>query len=147
MLNDNIRNDLNFAMKAREVLRVSVLRMLISEINYKKIDLQRDLTDEDVVGVIQKEVKKRREAIEAFSAGGRPEQAETEQKELEMLMAYLPAQVDEKEIQDEVIKLMGRLSDEEKSNFGQVMRVVSPVFKGKADGRVVADIVKKILSN
>jgi uncharacterized protein YqeY len=99
------------------------------------------------VGVIGREVKKRREAIAAYLAGGRPEQARIEQQELEMLQAYLPKQLTEGEIESEVIKLIKGLSDEEKSNFGQVMRVVAPVFKGRAEGAVVAQIVKKLLSD
>jgi hypothetical protein len=144
-LEEKIRNDLTTAMKAKEVLRVSVIRMLLSELNYKKIDLQRDLTDQDIFGVIAKEVKKRKEAVESFTAGGRVEQAAGEQKEAEILSLYLPAQMSEEEILIEVAKIIKTLRDEEKKNFGQVMRAVTPVLRGKADGAIIARVVKDIL--
>lgn len=89
MLFDQIKTDLIDALKKGEALRVSTLRLLLSEVNYKKIDVQRELTDEDVIVVIQKEAKKRREAIESYILGNRPEQAESEKKEQEILQSYL----------------------------------------------------------
>jgi hypothetical protein len=144
-LEDKIRNDLISAMKAGEALRVSVIRMLLSELNYKKIELQRDLTDQDIFGVISKEVKKRKEAVESFTAGGRAEQAAGEQKEAEILSLYLPAQMSEEEILIEAARIIKTLGEEERKNFGQVMRAVSPVLRGKADGATVARVVKDIL--
>ncbi len=144
-LEEKIRNDLTVAMKAGEALRVSVIRMLLSELNYKKIDLQRDLTDQDIFGVISKEVKKRKEAVESFTAGGRKEQAAGEQKEAEILSQYLPAQMSDEEILIEVAKIIKTLGEEERKNFGLVMRAVTPVLKGKADGATVARVVKDIL--
>ncbi len=142
VLGDKIKNDLIAAMKAGDALRVSVLRMLISEMKYKQIDLHRELTDDDVIGAIQKQIKKRKEAIQAFQAGGRQEQAETEAKELEMLQAYLPAQMDEKEIAVEIEKIM---MANKFVNFGEAMKVVTPQFKGRAEGGMVAKIVKELM--
>ncbi len=144
MLADNIRQDLNTALKSGESLKVLVLRMLLSEMNYKKIDLQRELTDEDVLSVVGKEVKKRREAIESFSAAGRTEQTETEKQELGILLRYLPLQMDETEIESEIRQALKSIPNRE---FGQVMKVVAPQFKGRAEGAVVAGIVKTLLSN
>lgn len=90
MLSDQVRSDLTVAMKMGDSLKVSVLRMLLSAFNYKKIDLQRDLTEADEVAVVQNEAKKRREAIESYRAGGRKELEEQESRELEMLQTYLP---------------------------------------------------------
>lgn len=142
MLFDQIKADLTASMKAGTSLRTSVLRMLLSELNYKHIDLQRDLVDEDVQAALAKEAKKRREAIEAYTAGGRAEQAESEKQELEILQTYLPKQLTEQEVRVEVTK---RLSDEEIKDFGAAMKVVSPMFKGRADGQMVARIVKETL--
>lgn len=139
MLITQIKEDLITSMKAGSSLRTSVIRMLISELNYKHIDLQRDLTDEDVTAVLLKEAKKRREAIEAYEKGGRVEQAAQEKAELEILQDYLPKQMSEDDVRAEISKL--NLSGE----FGQAMRVVSPLFKGKADGQMVARIVKEVL--
>ena len=137
-MEDLLKNDLKTALKAGDALRVLVLRMLLSEMNYKKIDLQRELTDEDILGVMAKEVKKRREAADSFTAGGRGEQAETERKEMEILAKYLPKMMSEMEIEKEIEKLPLP------SDFGQAMKIVAPIFKGRADGTLVAKIVKKL---
>ena len=128
------------ALLSREALKLSVLRMLLSELNYKKIDIQRELTDEDIISVIRKEVKKRQEAIESYIAGGRKDQAEQEAQEKVILEKYLPTLMSEDEIKKQIaeIKEISGLTD-----FGQIMRIVSPVFKGKADGSLVAQLVRE----
>lgn len=136
MLSDRVRSDLNGAMKAGDALKVSVLRMALSAFNYKKIELQRDLTEADETGVMQNEAKKRREAIESYRAGGRAEQAQSEASELVILEAYLPRQMSEEEVKAEVEK-MGLPKD-----FGQAMKIAAPAFKGKADGGLVAKVVR-----
>lgn len=139
---DRIQADLKTAMRSRDVLVTSVLRMLLSELNYKKIDAQRDLNDDDVLAVIQKEVKKRREAVESYTVGGRPDQAKQEQDELVVLQVYLPEQMNEDQLRNEIAVMVSNAPSRE---FGQVMRVVSPAFKGKADGSLVAKIVRELL--
>ena len=137
---DLIKADLMAAMKSGDGLKVSVLRMLSSEFNYKAIEVQRELTQEDVLAVLNKEAKKRREAIESFEKAGRPEQVEKEKKELEILSAYLPTLMSEDEIKAEIAKL------DLPKDFGQAMRVAAPVFKGKADGSLVAKLVNEKIS-
>lgn len=145
MLANKIQEDMIAAMKAHDALRVSVLRMLISELNYKKIDLQRELTDADVAGVVAKEVKKRNEAVESFKAGGRTEQAASEAKEAEILKAYMPEMMNEADLRVEIEKEIAKLDEAAKGNFGQAMKIISPMFRGKADGGMVANIVKELL--
>jgi len=137
---DLIKADLMAAMKSGDGLKVSVLRMLSSEFNYKAIEVQRELTQEDVLAVLNKEAKKRREAIDSFGKAGRPEQVEKEKKELEILSVYLPTLMSEDEVRAEIAKL------DLPKDFGQAMRMASPLFKGKADGGMVANIVKQIIS-
>ena len=137
---DLIKADLTLAMKSGDGLKVSVLRMLSSEFNYKAIEVQRELTQEDVLAVLNKEAKKRREAIDSFGKAGRPEQVEKEKKELEILSVYLPTLMSEDEVRAEIAKL------DLPKDFGQAMRMASPLFKGKADGGMVANIVKQIIS-
>ena len=137
---DLIKQDLVAAMKSGDGLKVSVLRMLTSELGYKRIEVQRDLTDEDIILVLNKEAKKRREAIESFGKAGRTEQVEKEKKELEILSVYLPILMSEEEVKAEIAKL------DLPKDFGQAMRVVAPMFKGKADGGMVANIVKQLVS-
>ena len=134
-----LKTDLTAALKAGETLKLSVLRMLVSELGYKQIEVQRDLTDEDVVVVLNKEAKKRREAIESFTKGYRPEQAQKEQQELEILQAYMLKMMGEEEIKAELSKM------DLPKDFGQAMRIAAPVFKGRAEGGMVARIVKEVI--
>lgn len=138
-----IQADLQAALKSGQTLRLSVLRQLSSEINYKHIELQRDLTDQDVVGVVQKEAKKRREAVSSFEQAGRTESAHKEQQEAEILAEYLPQMLGSAEIAQE---LAG--SDEIRglADFGQVMKIVAPKFKGRAEGATVARVVQEHLA-
>jgi uncharacterized protein YqeY len=139
----NIQADMIAAMKDGDKLKVSVLRMLLSEMNYKKINVQRELTDSDILEVIAKEVKKRREAIDSFTAGGRAEQAATEKQELEILTRYLPEMLNEDQIREQI----GKMSElKGVTDFGQAMKITAPVFKGKADGALVAKIVKELIA-
>lgn len=141
-LTGRIKADLVTAMKAGEALRISVVRMLLSEMNYKQIDLGRELDDTDVVAVISREVKKRREAILSFKQADRPEQAATEAEELAILQAYMPEQMGAEEIKQELESIIASAKVQE---FGAIMKVVSPQFKGRADGSVVAGLVKEML--
>ncbi len=138
---DHIKADLTSAMKSGDALKVSVLRMLTSALGYKRIDVQRELTIEDVVAVVQNEAKKRREAIESFAKAGREESVAKEKQELEILQVYMPKLMSEEEVRDEVTKI---LSNQDIKDFGQTMKLISPMFKGRADGGVVAEIVRNI---
>lgn len=138
MLN-RIKSDLTIAMKAGDPLRLSVLRMLASALGYKQIDLHRDLTDEEVISVIGNEAKKRREAVDSYTKAGRADSAQKEGQELKILQAYLPTLMTEDEVKIELAKL------ELPKDFGQAMRIAAPIFKGKADGSLVAKIVKELI--
>ena len=134
-----LKAELTAALRAGETLKLSVLRMLVSELGYKQIEVQRDLTDEDVVVVLNKEAKKRREAIESFTKGYRLEQAQKEQQELEILQVYMPKMMGEEEVRAELSKM------DLPKDFGQAMRIAAPVFKGRAEGGMVARIVKEVI--
>ena len=114
---------------------------VISVFNYKKSELQRELTEVDEVGILQNEAKKRREAIESYRAGGRLDQAETEEKELAILQEYLPKQMSQIEIEKEIERL------NLPKDFAQAMKIAAPVFKGRADGGLVAKVVRERVSN
>ena len=139
MLIDQIKKEQVAAMKASQALRLSVIRMLLSAVAYKKIELQHDLSDVEVLTVIGNEAKKRREAIASYQAAHREAQAAQEQQELAILQAYLPAQLSEKEIQTELSKL------QLPPDFGQAMKMASPLFRGRADGSLVAEIVRQVI--
>lgn len=125
--------------------KLGVLRMLNSAMKNKAIEKGKDavLTDEEAMQVIAKEAKKRKESILAFEQGGRPELAEGEKKELAMLEAYLPKQMSREEAAAEVAKILAGFAD--KSNAGLVMKAVMAEMKGKADGKMISELVKEKL--
>lgn len=121
-------------------------RSLLSALNYYKIELQRSLLDDDVLLVLSREVKKHRESIEMYKKAGRADLFEQEEKELNLLLSYMPKQMDaaevEKIIRDEVDKLKANGAD---LNPGLVMKTIMPILKGKVDGKVVKEVVDKLL--
>ncbi|MDP1743582.1 MAG: GatB/YqeY domain-containing protein [Candidatus Amesbacteria bacterium] len=129
--------DLIDAIHKGDAVRRDTLRLLLSALNYKKIDLQHDLSDEEVLVVIAIEAKKRRESIEVFTKNNRLELAEGEKAELVVLEAYLPKQMTGAEIEIEIEKM------DLPKDFGQAMKIVAPIFKGRADGKLVAEIVNE----
>ena len=148
MLKDNIKNNLTQAQKERDELKVSTLRMLLSAIKYFEIakkGTSYQATEAEIIDVIGKEAKKRKEAIELYQKGNRPELAEKEAKELAILQRYLPEQLDEEELKrivEEAVKQIGALSPKD---TGKVMGVVMPKVKGRADGKRVSDILNTLL--
>lgn len=149
MLKEQIRDELKQAMFAKEELRLSVIRMLLSAITYYEIDkggAGYEATDEDVLSVIGKQVKQRKDSIEQFEKAGRQELADKEKQEMVMLEKYLPAQMTEEEVRvliDEAITQTGASSPQD---LGKVMGYLSPKTKGKADGAMVSRIVREKLS-
>jgi uncharacterized protein YqeY len=146
-LQTKIMSDLKEAMKAGAADKVGVLRMLNSAMKNKAIEKGKDalLTEEEAMQVVAKEAKKRKESILAFEQGGRPELAEGEKKELAILEAYLPAQMSREEVAAAVEKVLAGLTD--KSNQGLVMKAVMQELKGKADGKVISEVVKEKLGS
>ncbi len=148
-LKDQLRADLTASMKARDQLRSSTLRMVLTAISTAEVagTEARELTDDDVLTILGSEVKKRREASEAFTQGNRPELADKEAAEAEILATYLPAQLSADEIAAVVaaaIEQTGAAADGMKA-MGKVMGVVTAQTKGKADGGAVAAEVRKQL--
>lgn len=148
-LKDRIRTDLTAAMKARDEVRSSTLRMVIAAITNAEVagKVAKTLTDEEVVGVLSTEAKKRREAATAFEDGGRAEMAAKESAEAAVITEYLPAQLSESEVADIVaaaIEQTGAAGEGMKA-MGKVMGVVQPQVKGRADGSAVAAEVRRQL--
>ena len=148
-LKDRLRADLTTAIKARDEVRSSTLRMVLTAITNAEVagKQARELTDEDVLGVLTSEGKKRREAAEAFDDAGRTEQAAKERAEFEVLADYLPEQLGEDEIAalvTEAIESTGA-REEGMRAMGKVMGVLQPKVKGRADGGAVAAEVRRQL--
>lgn len=148
-LKDRLRADLTSAMKSRDEVRSSTLRMVLTAITNAEVagKQSRELTDDDVVSVLSSEAKKRREAAEAFEAAGRTESAAKERAEAEVLADYLPSQLSDDEIRDLVTSAIVSLgaADEGMKAMGKVMGALQSQIKGRAEGGVVAAEVRRQL--
>jgi len=145
-----LKEELKQSMLARNELKTSVLRMLLSAINYYEIQkggAGYEASEEDVLTIIQKEAKQRRDSIEEFKKAGRQELVDKETKELEFLSVYLPAQMNEEEITKLVKEAIAQTGATSMADIGKVMGALMPKVKGKADGNLVSGIVKKELSS
>jgi uncharacterized protein YqeY len=142
---DQLNSDLKAAMRARDELKTSVLRLLLSAVNYAEIAQQKKLDDGGILQVIQKEIKQRRESIEAFEKGNRPELAAKEKAEMAMLQAYVPAQMSRDEIITIVQQILAEVGAKGPGDKGKVMQKLMPQIRGKADGNEVNAIVTELL--
>jgi uncharacterized protein len=148
-LKDRLRTDLTTAMKSRDEIRSSTLRMLLAAITNAEVSgkVARELSDEEVVGVLATEAKRRREAASAFADGGRAEMAAKEEAEAAVIADYLPAQITADEIRDLVTAAIAQsgAAGEGMRAMGKVMGVLQPQVKGRADGAAVAAEVRRQL--
>ena len=162
-LKGNIREDLKEAVKNREELKSSVLRLLLAaifnkekekryklskekpELSGEELEEESQLNDEEVIDVISSEAKKRKESIVEFGKGKRMDLVEKEKKELEILEKYLPEQMSEEEIKKLVKEAIDKTVAKEMKDMGKVMAELMPQVKGKADGSLVSKIVKELL--
>lgn len=142
-LKEKIRDDLNAARKERDKFRTTLLTTTISEIRNREIDAQKELTDSETVDVIQKAIKRRKEAAEQMRAGNRPELAEKEDSEAELLSIYLPPQLSGEEVRSLVREAIAAGA----TNMGEVMGRIAPRIKGVFDGKEANRIVKEELGS
>ncbi len=149
MNKQSLQQDLKESMFARNELKTSVLRMLISAITYAEINkggAGYEATEEDVMAVIQSEAKKRKDSIEQYTGANRPELAEKEKQELDILSVYLPEQMGEEEVRKIVTETIAEVGATTQADMGKVMGVLMSKVKGKAEGGLVSRLVKEGLS-
>ena len=150
-LKDRLRADLTSAMKARDEVRSSTLRMVLTAITNAEVagKAQRELSDDDIIGVLSTEAKKRREAAVAFEEGGRGEMAAKETAEAAVIADYLPAQLTDEEIVGIVSAAIGQVgaAGDGMKAMGKVMGVVQPQVRGRAEGSAVAAEVRRQLGS
>ncbi len=145
-LKEQIPQDLKNALRNKRTLELSVLRMLQAALKNKEIDNNKEeLTDEGVIGVVGAEIKKRRDAAREFEKVNRPDAADQEKAEIEILMKYMPQQMSEDEIRAAVKNAIDQTQAQSMKDIGKVMKVLMPTVKGKADGQAVNKIVKEEL--
>ena len=146
-LKQQIQEDLKDAMRSRDSNRVTTLRMLLAAIKQREIDEQITLSESQLLAVIEKQVKLRRDAVQQFTAGGRPELAAKENSEIEILQAYLPQQLSTDEITSIVVEAINEIAATSIRDMGKVMGLIKPKLQGQADMSVVSAIVKAKLNN
>jgi uncharacterized protein YqeY len=146
-LSDKLRDDLKQALKARDGVRISVLRLLLSEIKNAEIAQRESLDDDAVLGVLGKEVKRYRESIEGFKKGNRYDLVAQEEAKVSVLAGYLPQQLSREEITTaarQTIKALGAVQEKDK---GRVMSQLMSQLRGRADGRLVSEVVSELLTS
>ena len=144
-LAERITEELKTAMKARDQVRMDTLRMLKSDFKNAEIDKRAGLSEEEMQSIVQKSIKKRRDSIEMYKAGGRQDLVDRETSEADILAAFLPAQMGEPEIRQLAQAAVAESGASSKKDMGKVMGILMPKVKGKADGRVVQQIVSALL--
>ena len=146
MISDTITKQIGEAMKAKNEIRLSTLRLLLSALNYEKIDKQHTLSEEDELEIVRREAKKRRDAIDAYKKAGAKDRAEKEEKELEVLQEYLPKELSEQDLTKIVNEAFSETQAKTLADMGKVIGTVMKKAGGRADGQKVAELVKRKLS-
>jgi len=141
-LQQRIESAMREAMLARDVRRTGTLRMAMAAFQNRRIELGRDLTDEDVVDVLSKQMKQRRESIEHFKAAGRDSMVQVEEEESAIIAEFLPQPLTEDELRELVSAAIGATGATSSADLGKVMGRLAPQVKGRADGKVVSDMVR-----
>lgn len=144
-LTETVRGDLTAAMKAQEKDRLSTLRMLQSALKNEQIHLGHELSDEEALSVVRKAVKQRQDSIEQYTSGGRPELAEKERAEMELLKAYLPPELSEAELEGGLREIIASTGAQSKKDMGKVMKEATARYKGRADGKKIQEVAARLL--
>ncbi|MGH2783899.1 MAG: GatB/YqeY domain-containing protein [Actinomycetota bacterium] len=142
MLREKIADDMREAMKARDAVRVAALRMLMTSVKNAEVEKRHELSDDEVLDVIGKDAKRRRESIEAFEKGGRDDLVAKESSELAVLEAYLPERLSDEELAALVDAAIAETGATTPKQMGDVMKALMPKLRGRADGGQVSALVK-----
>ncbi len=145
-LKERLKADMKEAMKAKDKIKLSTIRMINSLIKNAEIEKRGELTDEEIIQLLMKYAKQRKESIEMYEKGGRQDLVEKEKAELAVVESYLPKQMSEEEIREIVKQTIEEVGASSIKDMGKVMKAVMPKVKGRADGSVVNRIVKELLS-
>jgi uncharacterized protein YqeY len=146
-LKQQLQDDLKRAMRERDEVRKRTLRMALAAIKNKEVEVQRELDDADVAAILQKEAKQRHETLDELRQVERPDLVAAEQAELDVLTEYLPQQLGQDEIAALARQVISDLNATGPRQMGQVMGVLMPQLKGQADGKLVSQVVRELLSN
>jgi len=145
-LKDKLIEDLKQAMRQGDERRRSTLRLVMAAIKNAEIEKRRDLEEGELLAVIAREAKQRRESMAQFEQGGRQDLADREEAELQILLAYLPEQLSREDIEAQARQVIEQVGATSPAQMGQVMRQLMPLMRGKADGKLVSQVVKELLT-
>ncbi len=145
-LKAQITEDMKNAMRAKESARLATIRLILADIKRKEVDEQIELNDAQVLAVVEKMIKQRKDSITQFEAGGRADLADIEKAELVVLAAYMPAGLSDEEVQAEVTAAVAASGAAGPQDMGKVMAILKPKLAGRADMTAVSSLVKKALS-
>ncbi len=145
-LKDQLDADLKSAMRDKDAVRLSVVRMLKSAVKYREIEIMKPLDDAGVLGVISGEIKRHRDSVEQYRAGNRQDLVDKEEAEIGVLQGYLPAQLGEAELRAVVDAAVTKAGATGPKDMGAVMKLLMPEVQGKADGKLVSELVKARLA-
>lgn len=145
-MREQILNDLVAAMKNQDKEKLLVMRSVKSAIQLEEINLKHNLNDDEVIGIISKQIKTRKESILEFEKGNRQDLIEATQKEIEILTQYLPEQLTEEELNKIINEVFEQVKPTSQKDMGKIMSAITPLVKGKADMKEVSNIIKNKLA-
>ena len=134
------------AMKSKDSLKLGTIRSVIAAVKNQEIDLRKDLDEEDVLTIVSREVKKRKEAASLYKKGRRPELEDKEIQEMKILQTYLPEQVSEEDLRQRIQQVIEETGAEGMKDFGKIMKTLVPEFKGKADNALIKELTSEFLN-
>ncbi len=145
-LKEKLMDDLKNSMKSKDTIKKNTITMVRAAIKQKEVDERIEVSDEAILDIISKQVKEKRMAIEDFKKGQRQDLVELTEKEIEILLQYLPKQLSEEEVEEIVIETIKEINATSMKDIGIIMKAVMPKVKGRTDGNIVNKIIKKVFN-
>ena len=145
-LKEKLLSDMKEAMKSKDSVKLGTVRSVISAIKNQEIDLKKELNDEEILSLVSREVKKRKEAASLYEKGKRPELKDKEIQEMKILQTYLPEQVSEEDLRQRIQEVIAETGAEGMKDFGKIMKTLVPEFKGKADNSLIKELTNEYLN-
>ena len=145
-LKEELLSNMKEAMKSKDSVKLGTVRGVISAVKNQEIDLKKELSEEEILTIVSREVKKRKEAAVLYEKGNRPELKDKEIQEMKILQTYLPEQVSEKDLRRRIQEVIDETGAEGMKDFGKVMKTLVPEFKGKADNSFIKELANEYLN-
>ena len=145
-LKEKLLSDMKEAMKSKDSLKLGTIRSVIAAVKNQEIDLRKDLDEEEILAIVSREVKKRKEAASLYKKGRRPELEDKEIQEMKILQTYLPEQVSEEDLRQRIQQVIEETGAEGMKDFGKIMKTLVPEFKGKADNALIKELASEFLN-